>query len=88
MIIPAMVPRKMASKCHAWAVTPAGAGRNQTVAATPMQMASFFKSAPHLMPAEMKKRNKFELIGGRMGEILKKVGSLDQLQGILYPIGN
>jgi hypothetical protein len=51
VMIPTIVPRKIARRCHAAGATPAGEGANQTSAPTPTQMASFFRSAPHLMPS-------------------------------------
>lgn len=48
VMMPTMVPRKMARRCHACTVTPAGGGRNHTVVATATQMPRFFMSAPHL----------------------------------------
>ena len=53
VMMPAMVPRKIASRCQAEVVTPAGGGMNHTAAARPTQVASFLRSAPHLMPAEL-----------------------------------
>ena len=48
VMMPTMVPRKMASRCHACAFTPAGGGRNHTTTATATEMPKFFMSAPHL----------------------------------------
>lgn len=42
------LPVKMASRFQALADTPAGAGHRATATPTPMQMARFFMSAPHL----------------------------------------
>lgn len=50
VMMPAMVARKMESRCQAGSVTPAGGGANQMPAPRAMQMPSFFRSAPHLMP--------------------------------------
>lgn len=43
-----LLPVKIASRFHAFADTPAGAGQSATATPTPMQMARFFMSAPHL----------------------------------------
>ncbi len=51
VMIPTIVPRKMASRCHAGSVTPAGGGMNQIAAARPTEMPNFFMSAPHLNSA-------------------------------------
>lgn len=48
VMMPTMVPRKMASRCHACSATPAGGGTNQTMVAMLTQMPRFFMSAPHL----------------------------------------
>ena len=47
VMIPTMVPKKIASKCHASPLTPAGDGKNQTAAASPTDIPRFFMSAPH-----------------------------------------
>lgn len=51
VMMPAMVARKMDSRCQALVATPAGGGVNHSAVPRPTQMASFFRSAPHLMPA-------------------------------------
>lgn len=48
VIIPTIVPRKIASRCQAAAETPSGDGMNHTAAARPTDMPKFFISAPHL----------------------------------------
>ncbi len=51
VMIPTIVPRKMASRCHAGSVTPDGGGMNQITTARPTEMPKFFMSAPHLNSA-------------------------------------
>ena len=51
VMIPTIVPRKIASRCHAGRVTPAGGGMNQIAAARPTEMPKFFMSAPQLKSA-------------------------------------
>ena len=51
VMMPAMVDRKMASRCQALSATPAGGGMTHSAAPSATQMPSFFRSAPHLMPA-------------------------------------
>jgi len=51
VMIPTIVPRKMASKCHAGSVTPVGGGMSQIATARPTDMPKFFMSAPHLNSA-------------------------------------
>jgi len=51
VMMPAMVPVKTASRCHACGVTPAGAGANHSAMPTPMQMDRSFMLAPHLKGA-------------------------------------
>ena len=51
VMIPTIVPRKMASRCHAGSVTPAGGGMNQIAIARPTERPKFFMSAPHLNSA-------------------------------------
>ena len=46
VMMPTIVPRKIASRCQACGRTPAGAGQNQTAAARPTEMPRFFMSAP------------------------------------------
>jgi hypothetical protein len=46
VMMPTMVPRKMASSFHALSATPTGAGMNHTISPTPTEMASAFMSAP------------------------------------------
>lgn len=48
VMIPTMVPRNMARRCHAGMVTPEGGGTNHTATASPTEMPKFFMSAPHL----------------------------------------
>ena len=48
VMIPTIVPRKIAKRCHAIKVTPAGGGMNQTASVRPTDMPKFFMSAPHL----------------------------------------
>lgn len=52
VMMPAMVPKKMERRCQAGRVTPAGGGMNQRAVERATQMASFFRSAPHLIPAK------------------------------------
>ena len=47
VMIPTMVPRKMARRCHAFNVTPEGGGMNHTMAARATDIPRFFMSAPH-----------------------------------------
>ena len=51
VMIPTIVPRKMASRCHAGNVTPDGGGMDQITTARPTEMPKFFMSAPHLNSA-------------------------------------
>ena len=46
VMIPAMVARKMAKRCQAWLVIPAGWGMNQTATPRPTAMEKVFMSAP------------------------------------------
>ena len=46
VMMPTIVPRKMASRRQACGATPEGAGMNQTAAARPTEMPRFFMSAP------------------------------------------
>ncbi len=48
VMMPTIVPAKIASRCQALADTPAGAGATHSATPTPMQIARFFMSAPHL----------------------------------------
>ena len=50
VMMPAMVPKKMANRCQACMVTPAGGGMTHIAAAMAIQVPSFLRSAPHLMP--------------------------------------
>ena len=66
VMMPAMVPRKMERRCHAWRVTPVGGGMNHMPEVMATQMASFFRSAPHLIPGES---NRIEVNGGTGSEM-------------------
>ena len=44
--MPMMVATKMAKRCHAWAVIPAGVGQNQIAMPTATARPKFFKFAP------------------------------------------
>ena len=46
VMMPTIVPVKMASRFHALAVTPAGAGASASATPTPIEIARFFMSAP------------------------------------------
>lgn len=48
VMMPTIVPRKMASRCQACTLTPAGGGSSQMTAPTAVLMPRFFMSAPHL----------------------------------------
>lgn len=48
VMIPTIVPRKMARRCHAFSVTPDGGGMSHTMAASATDIPRFFMSAPHL----------------------------------------
>lgn len=48
VMIPTIVPRKIARRCHAFNVTPEGGGMNHTMAASATDIPKFFMSAPHL----------------------------------------
>jgi hypothetical protein len=48
VMMPTMVARKMASRCHACIVTPDGGGRNHTSTPDATEMPRFFMLAPHL----------------------------------------